>query len=66
LTYHDAAREGNASATVRVGHYVSVADAKQRDGDQPHRVEKICVVYIVEPAEKSFQNLPLFFNLPTQ
>lgn len=36
VTHHDAARECDAAAAVRVGHDVAVSDTQQRDGDQPH------------------------------
>lgn len=37
-TYHHATGKGNAPATVRVRHYIAVADAQECDGGKPHGV----------------------------
>lgn len=35
-TYHHTAGEGNATAAVRVGNYITVADTEERNSCQPH------------------------------
>lgn len=37
-TYHHTAGEGNATAAVSVGDYVTVADTEERYSSQPHWV----------------------------
>lgn len=49
-THHDTSCDSDTSTAVRVGHDVTVADAQERDGDQPHRVEQIGVFLVVIPA----------------
>ncbi len=46
-THHDACSDGDTSTAVRVGHNVSVADAQERDGDEPHGVEQVGVLLVV-------------------
>ena len=48
-THHDARGDRDATAAIRVGHDVAVADAQERDGNQPHRVEQIRVLLVVVP-----------------
>lgn len=48
-TDHDSREDGDASATVRVGYDVTIANAKEGNGNEPHGVEKIGVFLIVVP-----------------
>lgn len=48
--YHHSGGDGNTSTAVCVGHDVAETDAQERDGDEPHGVEEICVFLIMIPA----------------
>lgn len=48
-THHDTCADGNASATIRVGHDIAKADAQKCYRNQPHGVEEIGVFVVVEP-----------------
>lgn len=47
--YHHSGRDGYTSTAVCIGHDVAETDAQERDGDEPHGVEEICMFLIVEP-----------------
>lgn len=47
--YHHSGGDGYTSTAVCVGHDVAETDAQERDGDEPHGVEEICMLLIVEP-----------------
>ncbi len=50
--HHHAGGDGDASAAVGVGHNVAVSDAEEGDGDQPHRVQQVRVLFVVIPSHK--------------
>lgn len=47
--YHHSGGDGYTSTAVCVGHDVAETDAQERDGDEPHGVEEICVLLIMVP-----------------
>lgn len=47
-SYHHSGGDGNTSTAIRVGHDVAETDAQERDGDEPHGVEEIRVLLVVE------------------
>jgi len=47
--YHHSGGDGYTSTTVCVGHDVAETDTQERDGDEPHGVEEICMFLIVKP-----------------
>ena len=49
-TDHYARGDGDASTAVSVGHNVTVADAQEGYGNQPHGVEQIGMLLVVVPA----------------
>ena len=49
-TYHHARGHRYTPATVGVRNDVSVADAEEGDGYQPHRVQQVGVFLVVVPA----------------
>lgn len=55
-TYHDAGADGDASAAVRVRHYVTEPHAEEGDGYQPHGVQQVGMVFVVEPVETNLNN----------
>ena len=56
-TDHYAGGDGDASTAVSVGHNVTVADAQEGYGNQPHGVEQIGMLLVVVPA----LHLPIFY-----
>ena len=51
-THHHACRHSNAPSTVRVGDYITIADAEERYGYQPHCVEQVGVLLVVISDER--------------
>lgn len=49
-THHDARGHRDPTAAVSIGNDITVPDAQERDGDQPHRVEQVRVLLVVVPA----------------
>ena len=54
-THHHACRHSNAPSTVRVGDYITIADAEERYGYQPHCVEQVGVLLVVISDERKDQ-----------
>lgn len=52
-THHDAGEKTDTFPTVCVGHHVSIANGKERDGDEPHGTQKVTsyVLLVMVPAE---------------
>ena len=50
MTHHHAGGYGDAPTAVRVRHDVAEAHAEKGDGYEPHGVEEIRVLLVVEPA----------------
>lgn len=48
-TYHDTRTDRDPSTAVGVGNDVTEADTQERDRDEPHRVQQVGVLFIVEP-----------------
>ena len=59
-TYHHARGHRYTPATVGVRNDVSVADAEEGDGYQPHRVQQVGVLLVVVPGTKYFREHLLF------
>ena len=51
-THHHACRHSNAPSTVRVGDDITIADAEERYGYQPHCVEQVGVLLVVISDER--------------
>lgn len=60
-THHDTGCDGYTSAAVRVGHNVAIADAQERDGDEPHRVEQVGM-FLVMISSSTTTTLYLFHS----
>lgn len=48
-TYHDACANGDASPAVSVGYDVPKPYTQESNGNQPHGVQEVGVVLVVEP-----------------
>lgn len=48
-TYHDARADCDASPTVRVGYDVPEPNTQESNGNQPHSIQEVRVVLIMEP-----------------
>jgi hypothetical protein len=46
-TYHHPSSDSYASATVRVGHDVSISHTQEGDGNEPHCVQQVRVLLVV-------------------
>lgn len=56
-THRDTTSQCDTSAAVSVGHDIPVADAEKGYGDQPHRVQQIRMILVMEPvAQRSRQS----------
>ena len=52
-THHHACSHSNAPSTVRVGDDITIADAEERYGYQPHCVEQVGVLLVVISDERT-------------
>lgn len=54
-TYHDTRADCYSSATVRVRDYVSKPNTQERDGDEPHGVEEVGMIFVVKPEDREWR-----------
>lgn len=50
-SYHYAGRDGNPPTTVSIRHNIPKPNAEEGYGNEPHRVQQVCVIFVVEPEE---------------